>query len=442
MRFPKLTKSMVLILFANTLDVFAQENVCQNKYWLQSPILETKSGDSSGIGGTGFSLPTKLDLLTKRNGEDESGIGGTGIVGIISGFGSICVNGLEIQYDSTTPVVEEGVSINVSQLALGQTVSILASSVTQNYYAKEIHVFHEVKGVVESVDSTNGIFSVLGQTVHLPVSLLEKITLGDKVVISGNRLSDGSIEAVRVEKHDVINDVSLIGSLEADNASGHFRIGNQSIELSENQAEVKIGDEVRVQGVLNGNVLRAEKLEQNPRWSFSSRVDQLLLQGYVRQSENSQINIDGMKINVNEATDKTPKRGEHTGIWVRKNEEGRMDFDHLEIKNSLPEHDYDNHLREQLKTESTSKIMHEKPERNTEFKDQQPIKPGFYRSDMYKPAMTRLEINHLDIEKPTLLRPEINRPDIDKPTLLRLENYRPEINRPNVQRPERLNFSH
>ncbi len=440
MQFAKLTKSIWLVLLANTLDAFAEGNVCQDKYWLQSPIVEAKSSDGSGIGGTGVSLPVKSDVLAQRNGEGESGIGGTGIVGVISGFGSICVNGIEIHYDSKIPIVEDGVLTDFNRLALGQTVSILATSITQNYYAKEIHVLHEVQGVVESVDSNNGVFNVLGQTVHLPENLLDKITVGDNVVISGNRLTDGSIEAARVEKHDVINHVSLIGTLEVDNSSGNFRIGNQSIEFPKNHTDVKIGDEVRIQGILNDKILRVEKLEQNPRWSFPARVEQLLLQGYVRESTKAQINIDGVKINVKETTDKTPKIGEHTGIWVHENGKGRMVFDHLDTGNMLPEHNHRNGFHDSLKKESMSfqpNYEHEHAEHNSEFRESSAMKPEINHIDMDdKPTIIHPEINHPDIDKPAVMQQEINHPDIDKPTVIRPEINHPDIDKPAVIRPE------
>ncbi len=424
MRFTNLIKSIWLLLFASTTDTFAEENVCKNKYWLQSPIVEAKANDGSGIGGTGFSQPTKSDLLVQRNGEGESGIGGTGIVGTISGFGSICVNGIEIQYNPTTPIVEDGIPTQSNRLALGQTVSVLATHESQNYYAQEIHVLNEVQGVVASIDSPNGVFSVLGQTVHLPNTLLEKIKIGENVIVSGNRLTDGSIEAVRVEQqHEAMNKVSLIGPLEIDNSSGNFHIGKQTVELSKNENTLQIGDEVRIQGILKDGVLHAETLEHNPRWSFTSRVDQLLLQGYVRQGDGAKINIDGVKITVNDVADKTPKTGEHVNVWIRETEKGRMVLEHWQVKNILQEqHDHSNHLGDSPLLSSPHKL--------------EPVQINLPDVDD-KPNLLHPEINRPDVDdKPNLLHPEINRPDIDKTTLLHLDVNHSDIDKPVVSHPE------
>jgi hypothetical protein len=55
-----------------------------------------------GIGGTGID-----DNAIQTA---DRGIGGTGIVGVITGFSSVCVDGLEVSYGSTTTVSMAGSS--------------------------------------------------------------------------------------------------------------------------------------------------------------------------------------------------------------------------------------------------------------------------------------------------------------------------------------------
>ena len=76
------------------------------------------SSHEGGIGGTGIS-------------SHEGGIGGTGIVGMITGFGSIFVNGLEVQYSKDVAITINGKSGQLKDLAVGQVVS-LSSSVKEN----------------------------------------------------------------------------------------------------------------------------------------------------------------------------------------------------------------------------------------------------------------------------------------------------------------------
>jgi len=70
--------------------------------------------DNGGVGGTG--------APTLRPG----GTGGTGIVGTITGFASICVNGLEVHFGKDVPVSENGAPASSAHLAIGQVVAVEA----------------------------------------------------------------------------------------------------------------------------------------------------------------------------------------------------------------------------------------------------------------------------------------------------------------------------
>jgi hypothetical protein len=63
----------------------------------------TVSPTKGGVGGTGKS-ERPANGGVGGTGLQAGGVGGTGIVGTITGFGSVCVNGLEVEYDHSTPV--------------------------------------------------------------------------------------------------------------------------------------------------------------------------------------------------------------------------------------------------------------------------------------------------------------------------------------------------
>jgi len=79
--------------------------------------LQASEETGTGTGGTGF------------GGDDDSGTGtgGTGIFGVVTGFGSVCVNGHEVDYDARTLIRQDGKSATISDLAVGQTVRIQTS---------------------------------------------------------------------------------------------------------------------------------------------------------------------------------------------------------------------------------------------------------------------------------------------------------------------------
>src|SRR5262245_15808618 len=107
-----------------------------------SPREAPANGTGDGIGGTGS--PREAPAV---NGASD-GIGGTGIVGAITGFGSICVNGLRVQYDVHTAISVNGEGAPASALHLGQVVAVDATVRGNDVHAKRIEVVHEVVGPI------------------------------------------------------------------------------------------------------------------------------------------------------------------------------------------------------------------------------------------------------------------------------------------------------
>src|SRR5690242_7593094 len=78
---------------------------------------DPKNGD--GIGGTGVTptgtLIRRAQVSPRGRGD---GIGGTGVVGTISGFGSIIVNGLELEFSRNTNVANDGAPASLEELKI------------------------------------------------------------------------------------------------------------------------------------------------------------------------------------------------------------------------------------------------------------------------------------------------------------------------------------
>ena len=106
-----------------------------------------------GLGGTG--------LLA----NNDIGLGGTGITGTITGFGSIFVNGVEIEYNNQTSYTLDGKNTQHRTLQIGDVVEVLTTNLKQHTHAHIINIRHEVIGQVDSVNLKTSSFTVLGQTI-------------------------------------------------------------------------------------------------------------------------------------------------------------------------------------------------------------------------------------------------------------------------------------
>lgn len=155
--------------------------------------------DPGGIGGTGI--------------RDGGGIGGTGVraeadldvYGVITGFASICVNGIELHYDAATPVSINGAPADPSVLALGQVVVVRAAGDEKQARARAIQIVEAAAGQVSAVDAAGPVMQLGNQRVRIEASTVfgagvarERLS-GETVRVSGLPAADGSIVATRID---------------------------------------------------------------------------------------------------------------------------------------------------------------------------------------------------------------------------------------------------
>ena len=145
-----------------------------------------------GIGGTGG--PTATQIV-------DRGIGGTGILGVITGFGSVCVDDLEVQYDGTATVDVDGTASSTALLRAGQVVAMRVDGATSAARARTISVRSEISGRMEDVEPGSGVHIIGGQPVLISSGIWGGggFTPGDWVTVSGLRRQDGVIVASRLD---------------------------------------------------------------------------------------------------------------------------------------------------------------------------------------------------------------------------------------------------
>jgi len=231
-------------------------------------------GDDSGIGGTG-----------KMAGDSDSGIGGTGIVGEITGFGSIFVNGEEIEIDDNTKLVLDGKKVISHPFAKGEIVAIHSVPYDDQHFAREIHIRHEVIGQVQNVYPDAQRFTVLGQTIAITSKPVPKI--GQAVAISGFRDNQGLIHATQIKQLTAAQPM-VIGQLRRH--SGGWFIGQQQLILPE-IALPQEGQTLRVRGDVINNSLQVKEFQNLDSPVLKLPVSRLLLQGYVKQVAGNQYRI-------------------------------------------------------------------------------------------------------------------------------------------------------
>jgi Domain of unknown function (DUF5666) len=127
--------------------------------------------------------------------------GGTGVgapissyvVGTITGFGSVIVNGVRYDESSATITSDDGRALAAAELKLGMRTTLTASAITtgsdgvSRAEASSIEVRSDIVGPVESIDGLIGLV-VLGQTVEVVASTVfdERMTTGLSALVVGD----------------------------------------------------------------------------------------------------------------------------------------------------------------------------------------------------------------------------------------------------------------
>lgn len=195
----------------------------------------------------------------------DQGIGGTGIIGIITGFGSIFVNGYEIDYTPLQLVESDFGRVSPSTLRRGQVVRIVAAGEGTHLSAKSLAVEHEIIGPVVNVDKSRQQIIVLDQVIDVrAIKDMSPIKAGQWVAVSGFRDARGIVRA------------SLIESVEA----GAVQIIGNPKELSAYTKEIGIlrltAQERRARLILSGVIENNHfKVMRIKPWAFFGRKQNL-----------------------------------------------------------------------------------------------------------------------------------------------------------------------
>lgn len=265
---------------------------------------------NGGIGGTGMPAEhggiggTGAPIASNRLLPDDGGVGGTGIVGVITGFASVCVNGIEVHYDSQTPVSFNGKPAKLSDLAVGHTVVMKVDHVGGQMRARAIGGFDVIAGPIDKFDASRQQLQIMGQNARIDKAILpdsSALASGSEVSISGHRLGSGEIIATRVDPIHSSGTVSTLGQVTGLHRDG-FVVNGTKVNISDKTLldQVKVGSDVRVTGIWSGNAVVATQLEHGPIRNALDRTERAVIEGIAQQENPKSMNVDGNVISLDQ----------------------------------------------------------------------------------------------------------------------------------------------
>jgi hypothetical protein len=311
--------SIIILMLACSVDTFAKNN-CDANASLANPGILLNSGiGGTGItqsnigaislhgGGTGGTGNPEGGMEKAGNVTTDSGIGGTGIIGVITGFASICVNGVEIHYDAETAVSMDGRPSTIHDLATGQVVVARTLGKTHGLTATHIGVVHAVVGPISYFNPEIREMRILGQTIKTD-SLRNhddflSLKVGDWAQVSGHRLADGAIVASRIALIPSLAEVGINGHVTQVDATG-FEVNGTRIDYDARllSTDISNGMEVRVAGHWDGAHLTVLHIQTEPTRQSIGNVERMVIDGYIHALNDNELNVNNQIVTFDSNT--------------------------------------------------------------------------------------------------------------------------------------------
>lgn len=222
-----------------------------------------------------------LTVLGAKAGDDdvESGTTGTGIMGVITGLGSIHVNGLRIEVPAGLTVRSSLGTRSADSLEVGETVVVEAALTDGVVSAQHIRTYYPI---IAPVDATRlGRVSVLGLDLDVSGVDTPDLAPGDWVAVSG-LWRGATVEVSNIRPIPPRSEIVINGtySQSADGVQrvGPFALGRRYV------AHAEPGDHLRVTGAWSSGpaTLSPTRIEAG---LFSRTLETLLIEGYMSRPD-------------------------------------------------------------------------------------------------------------------------------------------------------------
>jgi Domain of unknown function (DUF5666) len=259
-----------------------------------------------GLGGTGVTADGGMGgtgIFVENGLLPEKGRGGIAIVGVVTGFASICVNDTEVHYDANTPVFDNGNASKLSNLTAGQMVMLIVDKANDRLVARSIGMIDAVVGPIDKMDFKLNQVEVMGQIIQVDEATMKQLrTLeqGAEVRVSGHRLANGRIVATRVgvaNKKGMASTYGIVTSVTSDG----FVVNGTQVKFNNNVnndllGKIKVGNEIQVGGAWNGGAIKPNRIVPQPVKNLMNRVDTAIVEGFVGLDGVSGVSLAGADI--------------------------------------------------------------------------------------------------------------------------------------------------
>ncbi|MEM0950160.1 MAG: DUF5666 domain-containing protein [Pseudomonadota bacterium] len=227
-----------------------------------------------GMAGVGLLSGCTVPSVTRKGDPFEGGIGGTGIVGLLTEFGSLRVNGLRVETTDRTVFQTPFEIVSEEAIRRGMALTIVARRTGNGMEARNVQISWPVIG---TVTGASGRFRVNGVPVRVEQGAPGRMTPGVRVAVSGAWTPDGLV-ASRIDQADQPDDV-IAGVAERTGPTG-LTVGGAPVRFSRG-ATPSAGSFVTVKGRMGAEGFEARTLAEGRFGDGAETLRQLSIEGYL-----------------------------------------------------------------------------------------------------------------------------------------------------------------
>lgn len=229
--------------------------------------------------------------------------------GVISGFGSIYINGKKYNTDNANIAINGQASSSISNLKVGMKISLTSSSNGNgDNIATSVIYDTEIKGYIQSIDRNNQQILIADTIVqyndltHFIDTTETALTVEQFIEVSGYLQADGSFLATYIEQDDSpsgINEYTagIVSNLNI--AEQQFTINNTLIDYANSVLEGVLADNiyVRVKGSFANNVFVATNVDAADESDYykddNNNITRYEIEGLVTAISSTSIDVNG-----------------------------------------------------------------------------------------------------------------------------------------------------
>jgi hypothetical protein len=274
----------------------------------------------AGCGGSSTS-PTPSPYPTVPT-SPTSSTTTTEITGVITGFGSVYINGVEYETESAEVSTDDNAGASETDLQIGMVITLNGEINDDGTTgsASSIHYDEQIKGPLDSIDLISNSLSVLGQTIlfddltSLDNAILTALIPGDFLEISGFFDADGNLYATRIEKETESSQLKVQGIVETlDTVNKTFTLSSLTIDYSSAifddfvEADLANNLEVRVKGLssaLTNEIFVVSEIKLKDSREDHEDGDDKHIEGFItRFNSSSSFIVKGIHVITDENTE-------------------------------------------------------------------------------------------------------------------------------------------